>query len=165
MNRLYLATQARRELDRRLSDPNLRKLSARPHRGWIRAIRNALGMTQADLAARLGIAAPAVAQLEHAEGHGGITLRKLAEVAAAMDSQVVYALVPNSSLEETVMRQARRVAGDRLRYVSGTMALEDQAVPDRVRASQVDLLARQIVADGSMWRDAEPHGRLDRHPG
>jgi predicted DNA-binding mobile mystery protein A len=164
MTRLQVASQARRELDRRLSDQNLRKLSVRPHRGWIRAIREALGMTQADLALRLGVTASAIAQLEIAEVHGGITLSKLAEVAGAMDSEVVYAFVPNRSLQDTVMTQARRVAQDRLNYVSGTMALEDQSVPDRIRAEHLDRLAKEIVADGTLWRDTPSRKRPNRHP-
>jgi DNA-binding XRE family transcriptional regulator len=37
---------------------------ARPPRGWVKAIREALGMTTAQLAHRLGIAQPSVVGLE-----------------------------------------------------------------------------------------------------
>jgi predicted DNA-binding mobile mystery protein A len=113
-------------------------------------------MTQADLAARLAVSASAVAQLEDGELAGRITLSKLTEIADALDCQLVYALVPNSSLEETVTRQARKVARKRLRYVATTMALEDQAVSTRREAEEVEQTAREIVAEGSMWREGMP---------
>ena len=71
-------------------------------RGAERALRGALGMSQAALAARLNISGPAVTKLEHAEPAGGITLAKLAEVASALDCSLVYAFVPNKPLEAAV---------------------------------------------------------------
>lgn len=124
----------------------------RPRSGWVRAIRTALGMSQAALARRLSVSAAAVAKLERAEAGGGITLTKLAEVAAALDCSVVYALVPNSSLDETVQRQARRVASTRLGYVDSTMALEDQGIPADRRAEYVEIYARDLIALNDVWR-------------
>ena len=108
-------------------------------------------MSQAALADRLGIAQPSVAALEQAEAPGGITIAKLGEIAAALDCTLVYALVPNTSLEATVQAQARRVAAKRLGYVASTMALEGQAVPSGQQADQLDEAARALVASGTIW--------------
>ncbi len=111
----------------------------------------ALGMSQQALAGRLGISGPAVAKLEKAELEGGITIGKLAEVARALDCTLVYALVPNSSLEENVQTQARRVAAETIGYVGTTMALEDQAVePDRL-ADQLEAEAQRVIAANRLW--------------
>ena len=127
-------------------------MRAKPHAGWVKAIRTALGMTQRDLAARLRISDVAVHKLERSEQDGRISLGKLAEVAAAMDCTVVYALVPNSSLADTVERQARRVASERLGYVADTMSLEDQSVaPDR-RAGYAEAYAQELIAANDIWR-------------
>src|SRR5580698_7901120 len=99
------AAQARRELDRKFAAAQLEPIQARPRSGWIRAIRGALGMSQAVLAERLGISPAAVNKLEHAEIHGGITTSKLAEAAGALDCTLVDALVPNSTLVRTVRTQ------------------------------------------------------------
>src|SRR5580658_6355456 len=115
------AAQARRELDRKFSAAKLEPIAARPRAGWIRAIRNALGMSQAVLAERLGVSGSAVNQLERAELHGGITTGKLAEVAGALDCTLVYALVPNSTLEQTVNTQAETAAAQILGYAARTM--------------------------------------------
>jgi predicted DNA-binding mobile mystery protein A len=152
MERTQKSAQARRELDRRFAASEILAMSAKPHAGWVKAIRTALGMTQRDLAARLGVSDVAVHKLERSERDGRISLAKLAELAAAMDCTVVYALVPNSSLEDTVQRQARRVAAARLGYVADTMSLEDQSVsPDR-RAGYAEAYAQELIAANDIWR-------------
>jgi predicted DNA-binding mobile mystery protein A len=109
-------------------------------------------MSQASLATRLGISGAAVAKLEGAELDGGITLAKLTEVAAALDCTVVYALVPRSSLEETVQRQARRVASAQLGYVANTMALEGQGVAADRQADYLEVYSRDLIARNEIWR-------------
>ena len=152
MTRTQKAAQARRELDRRFSTSDAASLRVRPHAGWIKAIRTALGMSQRDLAARMRVSQAAVDYLESAEADHRITLGKLAKVAAAMDCTVVYALVPNSSLEETVQHQARKVAEARLGYVAGTMGLEDQAVSGERREAHLDVYAQDLIAASEIWR-------------
>src|ERR1700734_2434221 len=124
------AAQARRELDRKFAASTLEPIRARPRSGWIRAIRGALGMSQAVLAERLGVSRAAVNKLERAELHGGITTAKLAQVASALDCTLVYALVPNSTLEQTVRTQAQTLAARLLGYAARTMALEAQDITD-----------------------------------
>jgi predicted DNA-binding mobile mystery protein A len=117
-------------------------------------------MSQTTLGERLGIAQPSVARLEQAEATGGITIAKLGELAIALDCTLVYALVPNSSLEDTVMRQARRVAATRTSYVASTMSLEDQSVNPDQQADQLDEAARELVASGNVWSRSEKQSTL-----
>jgi len=153
------AAQARRELDRKFATAELEPVRARPRAGWIRAVRGALGMSQAVLAERLGISAAAVNKLEHAEVGGGITTAKLAEVAAALDCTLVYALVPTTSLEQTVMTQARSVAAEVLGYTGQTMALEAQAIDDGRQQEAIERAARDLAASSSLWRTRRRPGR------
>ena len=112
-------------------------------------------MSQSVLAGRLGVSAPAVDQLEHAEMRGGITIGKLAEVASALDCRLVYALVPNSSLEATVTARARAVAQQMLGYSARTMALEAQDIDDQSRAEAIERYAEELVKGGRLWRSTE----------
>jgi predicted DNA-binding mobile mystery protein A len=146
------SAQARRELDRKFNQTDLGQIRAIPRLGWIRAVRGALGMSQAVLAGRLGVSAAAVNKLEQAERHGGITIRKLAEVAAALDCTFVYALVPRSTLEQTVTTQARQVAAEMLGYVARTMALEAQGIGDEREREAIDRYAQQLTDSGKVWR-------------
>jgi predicted DNA-binding mobile mystery protein A len=170
MRKVERAAQARRELDRKFEAVHLDPIATRPRSGWIRAIRGALGMSQAALAARLGISGPAVTKLEHAELTGGITLTKLAEVASAFDCSLVYALVPNTTIEATVQAEAARVAASTLGNAGRTMALEDQGIdPDRQR-EVVERFAEELIDRGELWRGSPPMspppaGRLVTEPG
>jgi predicted DNA-binding mobile mystery protein A len=146
------AAQARRELDRKFDAADLEPIEARPRSGWIRAIRGALGMSQAVLAERLGVSRAAVNKLERAELHGGITTGKLAEVASALDCTLVYALVPNSTLERTVRTQARAVAAQLLGYAARTMALEAQDIDEDRQSEAIERHAQRLLAGGNLWR-------------
>jgi predicted DNA-binding mobile mystery protein A len=155
------SAQARRELDRKFNRADLEPIRAIPRLGWIRAVRGALGMSQAVLAGRLGVSAAAVNKLEQAERHGGITIRKLAEVAAALDCTLVYTIVPRSTLEQTVTTQARRAAAEMLGYVARTMALESQEIGAEREREAVDRYAQQLSASGNVWRAGLEGPRAD----
>ncbi|MBI3441865.1 MAG: mobile mystery protein A [Proteobacteria bacterium] len=131
---------ARKNLDRRLSKLKPTDEYACPRRGWIHAIREALGMTSAQLAKRLDMSQPGVIQMELAEQRGAITLDTLERAAQALDCTLVYALVPNSSLEDMLTRQAKKVAKERLATVSHTMNLEDQGVSNITLKEQYELI-------------------------
>lgn len=78
-----------------------------PRTGWIRAIREALGISQAQLAARAGISRATVQKLERAESHRRITLASLDRLAQAMGCQVALAIIPKGgSLDEVRRSQA-----------------------------------------------------------
>jgi predicted DNA-binding mobile mystery protein A len=109
-------------------------------------------MSQSALGSRLGISGPAVAKLERAESHGGITLAKLDEVARSLDCTLVYALVPNSTLQATVEHQARRVARNQLEYVEATMGLESQALGSEQQAEYLDRYTQELVGRHDLWR-------------
>src|SRR4051794_24673568 len=97
---------ARKHLDRRLAGLQPATEFARPPRGWIRAVREAVGMTAKQLAHKLGVSQPRVIAMENAEQRGAITLNSLNRVAEAFDCTLVYALVPNRTLDAFVRERA-----------------------------------------------------------
>ncbi|MHB1538834.1 MAG: mobile mystery protein A [Solirubrobacteraceae bacterium] len=152
MHRAERAGQARRELDRKLAAARLAPIEARPRAGWIKAIRGALGMSQAALAGRLEVSSAAVSKLERAEREGGITIGKLGEVAQALDCRLVYALVPNSTLEQAVLVEARSEAARLLGHVTRTMALEAQDIDVERQVEAVERYAQHLLSSGRLWR-------------
>lgn len=68
-----------------------------PADGWLRQVRLARGVTQQALADTLGCKRQACAQLERSEARGAISLYSLRKAAAALDCDLVYALVPRGS--------------------------------------------------------------------
>lgn len=147
--------QAREVLDRRLAALRPVEQYVPPRSGWIRAVRDALGMTAADLAARMGISGAAIRSYEDKEMSGGIRLSSLQRAADAMDCTLVYAFIPRSSLEQTVQRQAQTVLDQQMKRVRQTMALEAQESDAPPSTSGSELQA--IIDSGRLWsrRDAK----------
>lgn len=131
-----------RHLDKRFSALRPLANSPRPPKGWLRAVRDALGMTSAQFARRLGVSQPRIIELEQSEAGGGVTLNTLQRAAEALGCRFVYALVPEQPLEETVRARARLIAARQLGAVDQSMRLEDQAVTSKKAGNE--LLQRRI---------------------
>ncbi len=110
-----------------------------PPRGWIHTIRTALGMTQGQLAARLGIRASSVSALEKREAAGTATVASLRQAAEALDCDLRIAFVPRKGLQRAVEEQASRKAMEERNRIVHSMRLEaqDTGVP-RSLAEAVD---------------------------
>jgi predicted DNA-binding mobile mystery protein A len=134
---------ARKQLDKAIHPFRVLSESRPPRKGWISAIRKALGMSARQLGVRLGVSQQRVAQIEKQEVTGGLTIRALRKVAEGLDCRFVYGFVPNGSLEEIIARQARRVALRRLAQAAHTMNLEDQGLS---REENGEILA-ELIAD------------------
>jgi predicted DNA-binding mobile mystery protein A len=135
---------ARKQLDRRLDRLRNAGELVRPPRGWIRAIRDALGMTTAQLAHRIGVSQPRIVGLERSEMEDRVTLGTLRQAADAMDCELVYGLVPKEPLETLVRKRAYELASTRLARTAHTMTLENQSVDaqdlEAERQRQIDQL-------------------------
>jgi predicted DNA-binding mobile mystery protein A len=142
MKSARLTAKARSHLDERFKAIGPTPQFAQPVRGWIRAIRESLGMTTAQLAQRLGVKQPTVVAIEQSEEKATIQLDTLRRVAAALDCQLVYALVPNQPLEQTLRKQARQYLNRQLAPIEHSMLLENQQVPRAEIESKVDELLR-----------------------
>jgi predicted DNA-binding mobile mystery protein A len=122
------------------------KHSPRPQRGWLRAIREATGITLRQTATRLKKAPTLVAKLEKSEAEYRITLKSLRDAADALGCQLVYALVPkNGSIQTLAEERARTKAVENVRAVEHSMALEDQAVggvPEKIEEETRRILKR-----------------------
>jgi predicted DNA-binding mobile mystery protein A len=139
------AVIARQHLDKRFARMQPLDIFARPPRGWIRAIRDSLGMTASQLASRMGVSRPRVVVIEQGEVEGSLTLNSLQRAAEALNCTLVYALVPNRPLDETVHAQAVSIASERLAAVEHSMQLENQAVSPSEAKQHREKLIEQIV--------------------
>jgi predicted DNA-binding mobile mystery protein A len=139
------------QLDRRFSE--LRpfvKAAARPSRGWVRAIREALGITTGQLAKRLGVQQPRVIELERGEASGNITVQSLERAAEALGCRLIYVLIPEKPLTKTIRERASQIADRELAAVDQTMRLEAQSVTDK-RQQQG---ARRLLVEKLLRRPA-----------
>ena len=144
-------TLARRHLDARLEPMRSTPLDP-PRRGWIRATRDALGMTAAELAARLGVSPQQISQYEAAERAGTIKLQTLQRVAEALGGSVHYALVTEEPMEQMVLRRARELALRELATVDHSMALEQQ-LPENIGNQRLERRVNELVDARDLWSD------------
>jgi predicted DNA-binding mobile mystery protein A len=117
-----------KQLATALSTFNNAKQTPRPHGGWLRAVREALGVSQSKVAKVMHVKQQSIVSFEKAEADDRITLSNLRRVAEAMGCELVYAIVPKlGSIQELAEQPARSEATKRVLSVRRTMALEDQA--------------------------------------
>lgn len=138
---------ARQQLDKTLSGYAGLTQNAPPVKGWIRAIREALGMSGKQLASRLNVSQPRIPRLEQDEVSGVVSLKTMRQAAEALDCVFVYAIVPRTSLEETVRTQARKVAEARAQRVSHTMLLEAQNLSAEEQRASLDAAVEEFVRE------------------
>lgn len=154
----HQAPLARKQLERRLAPLRAMTLAV-PPKGWIRAIRESLGMTVRQLAARMGVAPSRIPAIEKAEVTGATELRTLRQAAAAMNCALVYAFVPIEPLDEMLRERALQKTRKDVARLDHTMRLENQAL------RKADLDAEQqrmvdLILSGSLrglWDDGDQH--------
>lgn len=151
MNKQQKTNQARRILDNNVE--GVPKSIPAPRVGWIRAVRESLGMTREQLGQRMrsaqgtkGVSASAVQSLENTEANGTITLDGLARAADAMGCKVVYAIVPMDSFDDIVRQRAADLVSAAEAKTRKTMSLEGENIS---AALVVD--AENLIGTSALW--------------
>lgn len=125
-----------------------------PSRGWLKEIREGLGITVRQQAARLGVAAATLHKSEQAEADERITLGQLRKAADSLDCELVYVLVPRKSLIDVVQDRAKQIAKEEVYGVAHTMSLEDQRPTNEHLQTQVTRRAEELMREkwSNLWR-------------
>jgi predicted DNA-binding mobile mystery protein A len=146
-----VSIRSRKLLDGHFDEWQQLRVLARPPRGWVRAVREALGMSAAALAARMGTTAGAVTRLEQSEVADRVRLDTLRRAADALGCDLVYLLVPRRPLTTVVRDRARELAHWQVAAVEQTMRLEDQATGQTKEME--DQLTERLLERGGLWSD------------
>jgi predicted DNA-binding mobile mystery protein A len=129
----------------------------RPAKGWLRAAREALGMSGKQFARRLAVSPPRITVLEKEELTGSVTIKTMRHAAEALDCVFVYALVPRTSLSKTVRERAEATAKKRLERISHSMLLEDQQLSQgeqqKALRAEIEELIRTMPKE--LWDDPD----------
>lgn len=143
-----------RQLDANLNRWRSADLPSRPPSGWIKAVREGLGMAATHLAARLGVTPSTVTRLETSEADDTISLATLRRAAEALGCELHYALVPKQSLADTLENRALALARQQMAAVSHTMALEAQATSREAVEVQTRALAENLLKGSrrALWK-------------
>jgi predicted DNA-binding mobile mystery protein A len=153
------------QLDETLSQLKPLLSLQRPPTGWIRAIRETLGMSARQMAKRLSVSPPRVTRLEADETDGKVTVNTLKRTAEALDCVFVYGFVPKTSLEHKVRTQAVKIASERVAYVSHSMQLEDQKLSTELLKQEVDNAVEEILRTWprTLWDMSNETSESKRH--
>ena len=124
-----------------------------PSRGWIRAIRDAVGMNGRQFADRMGVHRTRSGQIESDEVGGSVTIKTMRRAAEALDCAFVYGFVPRESLAQTLRDRAGVVASSRHARVSQTMRLEGQALDERQEEESLSDAISELLDNppSSLW--------------
>lgn len=126
-----------------------------PPEGWIRTVRKALGMSGSQLARRLGRTRGAVSNMERAELSGSVSIKNMQQMAEAMNCRFVYAIIPDSSIEELIQNRAKEKAITIVAKANSHMALEAQALNKEKVEFEVNRIQNTFISDLStdLWND------------
>ncbi len=151
MNNIFKKQRVRR-LDSVLAGVHLPQ---RPPNGWIKEIRQLLGVPERVLGRVLKIDQSTIARLEKSEAAETISMKRLSEIANAMNCELRYVLVPRIPLQQFIREQALKSARKTLKSVDRSMSLEDQKTSSKELEQQIQDLADELVAkgDSSIWED------------
>lgn len=116
-----------------------------PPRGWLKAIREALGLTTRQFASRVGLANSTVVQAEKSEAAGTISIGLLRRLADALNCDVRYVLIPRTPLATQVSAQAERKARERLAPLVHSMALEQQRAGNAFEEAQLRAIIDELL--------------------
>ncbi len=118
-----------------------------PQQGWIKTIRDALGLSAKQLAKKTGMDQPRISRLERTEKQGNMTLATLQKIAQGLNMKFVYGFVPEESLEAMVKVQAKHIALNRLKRLNDTMRLEKQGLSDPEQEQALQDMIDKILVD------------------
>jgi len=138
----------------KLKDLKLRQVSAAAKAGnpvpaekigrRLKDIRQALGMTQKQLAKRLKISQPLLSRIE--DNAGSCAVKTVAGVAAALECEFLCVISSRRTLEAMIREQAQIKAKKLVDRTFSNMALESQSPEDKAYAYQLKKLTDELAA-------------------
>lgn len=117
-----------RALDKKTFDLKSAKNIVPQSSGWIKTVREAIGMTVSQLATRLGVTQPRITKMESNEDN--LKLSTMKKAAEAMNCEFVYYFKPKTTFQNLVDEQAQKKAAEVLKTVNVNMALENQEIAE-----------------------------------
>lgn len=122
-----------------------------PEKGWISALRRALGMSAEQVGARKGVSRNAVYQAERSEQDGAVSLKQMEMLARAMGGRFVYAIVPDGRIEDMKYKHALKKAKALIKDEPGAAQWSADEAQDWVEDKAAELIHDMPP---TFWEDA-----------
>ena len=137
----------REQLDKKVEPLKIFAASGMPKQGWIKAMRDALGLSARQLGKKVGLDQSRISRLEAAEKDGNLKLSSLQKISNGLGMKFVYGFVPAEPLEEMVKAQAKRIALKKLKQLNNTMRLEKQELSGDEQKKALGDMIEKICVD------------------
>ena len=137
----------REQLDKKLDSLKTFASSGIPKQGWIKTLREALGLSARHLGEKAGMDQSRISRLENAEKNGNLKLSSLQKIAKGLNMRFVYGFVSEDTLEQMVRAQARKIALKRLKRLNNTMRLEKQELSNEEQKKALEDMIEKILID------------------
>ncbi len=127
-----------------------------PPQGWLRTARNALSMSGAQLARLMGVTRGHISKTEIAEQTNSVTIKNMQQIAAAMNCQFVYAIVPKDGTVQSILElRALQKATVIVKKTNTHMALEEQKLSKKQFEFEINRLSDEMLKDklSVLWDD------------
>jgi predicted DNA-binding mobile mystery protein A len=123
--------------------------------GWIKLMRQAFGMSGAQLGRKMGVTRALISNTEKAETEGRVTIKKMQEFANAMDCEFVYCMIPRGDIQSILKQRAVQKAQAIALRTNKHMGLEGQALSNKNVEIEIERLATEFLKNESsdLWND------------
>lgn len=123
--------------------------------GWIKLMRQALGMSGAQLARKMGVSRALVSNTENAETEGRVTIKKMQKIAESMECEFIYCIIPKGEIQTILTQRATQKAQSIVDRTNHHMSLEAQELTNEQTNSEVERLTSEILKHKSsdLWND------------
>jgi predicted DNA-binding mobile mystery protein A len=119
---------------------------------FIKFIRNQLGMSQKILSQRAGVPQSTISRIEQQKD---TSLSTLSKILNAMCCDLIIVPVPKDSIDNIRRKQARKIAERQIKYLKGTMNLEDQQPDSKFIDELLKHEEEQLLKDrnAQLWNE------------
>ncbi len=140
-----------KHVQERLTQLKEQDMVARPPKGWIRFIREALGMSSKALAARVGVSPTTMSETEKAEFEEGITIKRLRRVAESLDCDLVYYFLPKKPIQDLIEERARYLAEQKFRNIQSFVDLDKSLIPEDFIENKIQKEVEELKFSRKLW--------------
>jgi transcriptional regulator with XRE-family HTH domain len=120
----------------------------------IKSIRIQLGMSQKALALRAGVPQSTVSRIE--KGQSDLAMSSLNKLLSALSCDLIIAPLLHDSIDNIRQRQAKKLAEKQVKYLTGTMNLEEQQPDHRFIEEMLKQEEERLLhgPKAKLWKDS-----------
>ncbi len=121
-----------------------------PPQGWVKTMRKFMGMTQEQLAEKMGCEPVFISRIENNKTNP--TIKTMEKIADALGCEFYYGFLPRKSYEDIFYEQATKKAKKILEKINQNMGLENQTPNQELLLNEIteELLNGKI---SKIWED------------